>query len=116
MNVNGFIPHKEDLNTDAKLPGMITEDMIAIEANDADNREAFNKEIQDRKDAYNNLQNQVDKLDTEKATNDDLEDLRDEMHQIRDNWHDRASHIAMGTDIETTKSVVEQILQEKGLI
>lgn len=73
--------------------------------------------------AYNDFQNQIDalsdrldKLDTEKATHDDLEELRGEMYQIRDNWHDRASHIALGTDIETTKAVVEQILQEKGLI
>ena len=58
----------------------------------------------------------LDKLDADKATHDDVEGLRKEMYQIRDNWHDRASHIARGTDIETTKAVVEQILQEKGLI
>ncbi|MEK1362193.1 hypothetical protein HCZ81_04030 [Limosilactobacillus fermentum] len=73
--------------------------------------------------AYNDTQNQIDavsdrldKLDAEKATNDDVGELRGEMYQIRDNWNDRASHIARGTDIETTKAVVEQILQEKGLI
>ncbi|WP_035423928.1 hypothetical protein [Limosilactobacillus fermentum] len=73
--------------------------------------------------AYNDIQNQIaavsdrlDKLDDEKATHDDVEDLRKEMYQIRDDWHNRASHIALGTDVETTKAVVEQILQEKGLI
>lgn len=73
--------------------------------------------------AYNDTQNQIDavsdrldKLDAEKATNDDVGELKGEMYQIRDNWNDRASHIARGTDIETTKAVVEQILQEKGLI
>lgn len=73
--------------------------------------------------AYNDTQNQIDavsdrldKLDAEKATNDDVGELQGEMYQIRDNWNDRASHIARGTDIETTKAVVEQILQEKGLI
>ena len=58
----------------------------------------------------------MDHLDQEKATHDDVEGLRKEMYQIRDDWHDRSSHIARGTDIETTKAVVEQILQEKGLI
>lgn len=73
--------------------------------------------------AYNDFQNQIDalsdrldKLDDDKANHNDVGELRGEMHQIRDNWNDRASHIARGTDIETTKAVVEQILQEKGLI
>ncbi|WP_261604801.1 hypothetical protein [Limosilactobacillus fermentum] len=57
--------------------------------------------------AYNDTQNQIDAV---------MGELRGEMYQIRDNWNDRASHIALGTDIETTKAVVEQILQEKGLI
>lgn len=58
----------------------------------------------------------MDQLDQEKATHNDVNDLRNEMYKIRDDWHDRASHIARGTDVETTKAVVEQILQEKGLI
>lgn len=85
--------------------------------------EKTDQEIKDRKDADKDLQAQIDKandrldeLDAEKATHDDVERLRDEMYQIRDSWHDRASHIARGTDIETTKAVVEQILQEKGLM
>lgn len=117
------LPHVEDLATNAKLPGMVTEDMRAIEAHDADDHETFNQEVQDRKDADKDFQDQIDKvnerldkLDAEKATHDDVEGLRKEMYQIRDSWHDRASHIARGTDIETTKAVVEQILQEKGLM
>lgn len=58
----------------------------------------------------------LNQLDQEKATHNDVNDLRNEMYKIRDDWHDRASHIARGTDVETTKAVVEQILQEKGLI
>lgn len=73
---------------------------------DDDTFAKYQKETNDR----------LDKLDAEKATHDDVEGLRKEMYQIRDSWHDRASHIARGTDIETTKAVVEQILQEKGLI
>ena len=111
-----LIPHKEDLATNAKLPRMLTVDMKAIE-------KAFNQENQGRQSADKELQSNLDKtndrldqLDTEKATHDDVEGLRKEMYQIRDDWHDRASHIARGTDIETTKAVVEQILQEKGLM
>lgn len=62
------------------------------------------------------LNQRIDEVNQRKATHDDVADLRKEMHQIRDDWHDRASHIALGTDIETTKAVVEQILQEKGMI
>lgn len=86
-------------------------------------REQLVENFQKIQAAYNDTQNQIDavsdrldKLDAEKATHDDVEELRDEMYQIRDNWNDRASHIARGTDIETTKAVVEQILQEKGMI
>lgn len=111
-----LIPHKEDLATNAKLPRMLTVDMKAIE-------QAFNQETQGRQSADKGLQSNLDKandrldqLDTEKATHDDVEGLRKEMYQIRDDWHDRASHIARGTDVETTKAVVEQILQEKGLM
>lgn len=94
-----------------------------LNASDRSTRETISKNFQKIQAARNDLQKQIDKvngrldkLDTEKATHDDVEGLRDEMYQIRDDWHDRASHIARGTDIETTKAVVEQILQEKGLI
>ncbi|MEE6659003.1 hypothetical protein PS396_07975 [Limosilactobacillus pontis] len=83
----------------------------------------INNEAQDRENADNELGGRIDEtntnldnLDQNKATHDDVEELRGEMYKIRDNWNDRASHIARGTDIETTKAVVEQILQEKGLM
>lgn len=121
--MSGYIPHKEDLATNSKLPGMLTADMKAIEAHDADDHRIFNQEVQDRKGADHGLQDAIDKanghldkLDAEKATHDDVEELREEMYRIRDDWHNRASHIARGTDVETTKAVVEQILQEKGMI
>lgn len=87
----------------------ISENFQKIQSEDAKDDGTFTKyqkEINDR----------LDKLDAEKATHDDVEGLRKEMYQIRDDWHDRASHIARGTDVETTKAVVEQVLQEKGLI
>lgn len=94
-----------------------------LNASDRSTRETISENFQKIQAAYNDFQNQIDavsdcldKLDAEKATHDDVGELRGEMYQIRDNWNDRASHIALGTDIETTKAVVEQILQEKGLI
>ena len=51
----------------------------------------------------------ISKLEKNSATH-------EEVTQVSQEWHDRASHIARGTDIATTKAVVEQILQEKGMI
>lgn len=61
-----------------------------------------NKEL----DSYNN---RISKLEQTSATH-------EEVTQVSQEWNKRASHIARGTDIATTKAVVEQILQEKGLI
>lgn len=98
-----------------------------LNASDRNTRETISKNFQkiqdeDAKDdgAFKKFQSdansRMDQLDQEKATHEDVNGLRKEMYQIRDDWHDRASHIARGTDVETTKAVVEQILQEKGLI
>ena len=61
-----------------------------------------NKEL----DSYNK---RISKLEQTSATHDEVKEVSQE-------WNNRASHIARGTDITTTKAVVEQILQEKGLI
>ena len=117
------LPHVEDLTTNSKLTGQLTENFKAIEQEDLQDDQALTKETQDRENADKKLDDRIDdansrmdQLDQEKATHDDVNDLREEIYKIRDNWHDRASHIARGTDIETTKAVVEQILQEKGLM
>lgn len=94
-----------------------------LNASDRSTRETISENFQKIQATYSDFQSQIDavsdrldKLDAEKATHDDVEELRGEMYQIRDNWHDRASHIALGTDVETTKAVVEQILKDKGVI
>ena len=117
------LPHVEDLRTDATLIRGLQEDFKAIEQEDQQDDQALAKETQDREDADKKLDGRIDdangrmdQLDNEKATHEDVNGLRKEMYQIRDDWHDRASHIALGTDVETTKAVVEQILQEKGMI
>lgn len=96
--------------------GDIFERLEAVEAK-ANQASQDVDDLRNRIDEVNTVLNQrIDELNQRKATHDDVADLRKEMHQIRDDWHDRASHIALGTDIETTKAVVEQILQEKGMI
>lgn len=92
------LPHVENLTTNSKLPGQLTENFKAIEQYFLD----INKELA----SYNN---RISKLEQSRATH-------DEVKQVSQEWNKRASHIARGTDIATTKAVVEQILQEKGLI
>ena len=62
----------------------------------------FNNEL-------NSYNNRISKLEQNSATH-------EEVKQVSQEWHDRASHIARGTDIATTRAVVEQILHEKGMI
>ena len=61
-----------------------------------------NKEL----DSYNK---RISKLEQTSATH-------DEVRQVSQEWHDRASHIARGTDIPTTRAVVMQILASIGQV
>lgn len=103
------LPHVEDLTTNSKLPGQLTEDFKAIE-------QALSDEVTDRKKGDGNLQGQIDELQERCQKLEDDKATHDEVKQVSQEWHDRASHIARGTDIPTTRAVVEQILHEKGMI
>lgn len=92
------LPHKKDLTTNAKLPGQLTENFEAIEA--VDNK------INQRIDEVNK---RCEKLEQTSATH-------DEVKQVSQEWNKRASHIARGTDIPTTRAVVMQILAEIGQV
>lgn len=92
------LPHVEDLRTDSELIRGLQEDFKAIEQYFLD----INKELA----SYND---RISKLEQNSATH-------EEVTQVSQEWHDRASHIARGTDIATTRAVVEQILHEKGMI
>ena len=92
------LPHVEDLDTNSYLIRQLIENFEAIEQYFLD----INKELA----SYND---RISKLEQTSATH-------DEVKQVSQEWNNRASHIARGTDITTTKAVVEQILQEKGLI
>lgn len=91
--------HIHDLSLDGQeLRNQMIENFKAIEQYFLD----INKELA----SYND---RISKLEQNSATH-------EEVTQVSQEWNNRASHIARGTDIETTKAVVEQILQEKGLI
>lgn len=92
------LPHVEDLTTNSKLPGQLTENFKAIEQYFLD----INKELA----SYND---RISKLEQNSATH-------DEVKQVSQEWNNRASHIARGTDIPTTRAVVLRILAEIGQV
>ena len=56
------LPHVEDLATNSKLPGQLTENFKAIEQEDKNDDQALSDEVADRKKGDGNLQGQIDKL------------------------------------------------------
>ena len=93
------VPHKHDISLDGQdMRNQMIENFKAIEQYFLD----INKELA----SYND---RISKLEQNSATH-------EEVTQVSQEWHDRASHIARGTDIATTRAVVEQILHEKGMI
>lgn len=103
------LPHVEDLATNSKLPGQLTEDFKAIE-------QALSDEVTDRKEGDGNLQGQINKLQERCQKLEDDKATHDEVRQVSQEWNKRASHIARGTDIPTTRAVVMQILAEIGQV
>ena len=110
------LPHVEDLTTNSKLPGQLTEDMKAIEQEDQRDDKALADEAEVRKGEDNKINQRIDEVNNRISTLEQTSATHDEVKQASQEWNNRASHIARGTDIATTKAVVEQILQEKGLI
>lgn len=103
------LPHVEDLTTNSKLPGQLTEDFKAIE-------QALSDEVADRKKGDGNLQGQIDELQERCQKLEDNSATHDEVKQVSQEWNKRASHIARGTDIATTRAVVLRILAEIGQV
>ena len=96
------LPHVEDLTTNSKLPGQLTEDFKAIE-------QALSDEVAARQSADDDLEKRIKKLEDNSATH-------DEVKQVSQEWNKRTSHIARGTDIATTRAVVMQILASIGQV
>lgn len=62
------LPHVEDLTTNSKLTGQLTENFKALEHEDHDDDSRLDQEIQDRKDTNARLQHQIDSLNTRLTT------------------------------------------------
>lgn len=71
------IPHKDDLATNSKLPGMLTEDFKAIEQEESQLRNDLNDETDARINGDGKLQSQIDaiiqRLDTNEKNIADLQ-------------------------------------------
>ena len=80
---------------------------------DRETRATLKSNFQIIEDNFNNelnsYNNRISKLEQTSATH-------DEVKQVSQEWNNRASHIARGTDIPTTRAVVLRILAEIGQV
>jgi hypothetical protein len=80
---------------------------------DRETRATLKSNFQIIEDNFNNelnsYNNRISKLEQTSATH-------DEVRQVSQEWNKRASHIARGTDIATTRAVVMQILASIGQV
>ena len=80
---------------------------------DRETRATLKSNFQIIEDYFNNelnsYNNRISKLEQTSATH-------DEVRQVSQEWNKRASHIARGTDIPTTRAVVLRILAEIGQV
>ena len=80
---------------------------------DRETRATLKSNFQIIEDNFNNelnsYNNRISKLEQTSATH-------DEVKQVSQEWNKRASHIARGTDIATTRAVVLRILAEIGQV
>ena len=85
------LPHVEDLTTNSKLPGQLTEDFKAIEQEDKDDDQALSDEVTDRKkgdDAEkaarqsvdDDLEKRIKKLEDNSSTHDEVTEAREFMN------------------------------------
>ena len=106
------VPHKHDISLDGQdIRNQMIENFEAIEQEDKDDDQALSDEITDRKKGDGNLQGQINKINDSlknKATFDDLTETKNELQQ-------RINHLYAG-DPRTIKTVVKEILEEKGVI
>ena len=83
-----------------------------LNASDRSTRQTISDNFQKIQATYYDLQKQIDKvndrldkLDSEKATHDDVEELREELLK-------KIKHIILGTDEETVKTVIQEMKKE----
>ncbi|MBD5806883.1 hypothetical protein [Limosilactobacillus walteri] len=106
------VPHKHDISLDGQeMRNQMIENFKAIEQEDHNDHQALSEEIADRKKGDEGLQGEINKINDSlknKATFDDLTETKNELQQ-------RINHLYAG-DPRTIKTVVKEILEEKGVI
>lgn len=106
------VPHKHDISLDGQdMRNQMIENFKAIEQEDKDDDQALSDEVTDRKKGDDNLQGQINRINDalkNRATLDDLTKTKNELQQ-------RINYLYAG-DPRTIKTVVKEILEEKGVI
>ena len=102
------LPHKKDLTTNAKLPGQLTENFEAIEADDARDDNKLDEVIL-RKKGDDDLSKRCFDLEESRVTYKKLK-------EVDSYWRDRLKRVALGTDEETIEIVLRKILVDEGII
>ncbi|OYS70487.1 hypothetical protein [Limosilactobacillus reuteri] len=103
------LPHKKDLTTNAKLPGQLTENFEAIEADDARDDKKLDDEVISRKKRDDDLSKRCFDLEESRVTYKKLK-------EVDSYWRDRLKRVALGTDEETIEIVLRKILVDEGII
>lgn len=103
------LPHKKDLTTNAKLPGQLTENFEAIEADDVRDDKKLADEVISRKKGDDDLNKRCFDLEESRVTYKKLK-------EVDSYWRDRLKRVALGTDEETIEIVLRKILVDEGII
>ncbi|MCT3207770.1 hypothetical protein EFO75_03475 [Limosilactobacillus reuteri] len=102
------LPHKKDLTTNAKLPGQLTENFEAIEADDVRDDKNLADEVILRKKGDDDLSKRCFDLEESRVTYKKLK-------EVDSYWRDRLKRVALGTDEETIEIVLRKILVDEGI-
>lgn len=92
------LPHVENLTTNSKLPGQLTEDFKAIE-------QALSDEVAARQDADDSLEKRIKKLEDNSATRDEVEAAKSYMDH-------KAERVSWGSDGSTFTTMLTRALED----
>ena len=106
------LPHVEDLATNSKLPGQLTEDMKAIEQEDKNDDQALSDEVIDRKKGDEGLQGEIDSEEQDRKSEDDklngrIDKLNDSVNELKDLVKELDSNV---NDHEQRLKKIEKLL------
>lgn len=97
------LPHVEDLTTNSKLPGQLTENFKAIEQEDKEDDQALSDEVAARKKGDSNLQGQISKLQ---------ERCQKEVEAAKSYMDHKAERVSWGSDGSTFITMLTRALED----